>query len=386
MRIAIDISPLASQKRVGIENYIFNLCKNLPLIDKENTYIILANSYGHYQSLRLAAEEIGVRNHRNMSAWISRMPRTVMELLWKYVHVPSPEWLAGAMDIFHGGDWGIPPLKSAKLIITLFDITPIKFKEYHRGKIIRHYINDLPQALQQANIVITASQCSKEDILEYFGAVITEDRIRVIPLAANERYRQIDNQDLINNVKNSYGIDRHYILFVGTLEPRKNIVSLIRAYSILPDYLKHDHLLVICGKKGWYFGEIFMMVEELGLEDKIVFTDYVPDEDVPLLMNGAKIFVYPSFYEGFGLPPLEAMACGTPVISSNVSSLPEVVWDAGILVNPKDVEELSDAIQEVLVNDQLRTQLSEKGLMQASKFSWQKTTEKTVGIYNEISL
>ncbi len=386
MKIAIDISPLASQKRAGIENYILNLCRNLPLVDKENTYVLLASSYRHYQSLRLAIEEMGTMNHRNMSTKILRMPRTVLQLLWKYAHAPSAEWLGRPMDVFHGGDWGIPPLKRAKLVVTLFDLTPIKFKEYHPGKRIRHYINDLPQVLQQANKIITASQSSKEDILEYFSATIPEDKIRVIPLAANEQYRRINDRVLINRVKDFYGIDRRYILFVGTLEPRKNVTSLIEAYSILPDHLRQDHLLVICGKRGWYYEKVFKTVEELGLKGKVIITGYVTDKDVPLLMNGAEVFVYPSFYEGFGLPPLEAMACGTPVISSNVSSILEVVGDAGVLVNPRNVEELTNAIQEVLDNDQLRAQLSEKGLKRAGEFSWQETTRKTVGIYNEILL
>ena len=188
----------------------------------------------------------------------------------------------------------------------------------------------------------------------------------------------------VDKVKARYKINRDYILFVGTLEPRKNITNIIRAYNMLPHHLKYNHLLVICGKKGWYYEEIFRTVEELNLEDNVIFTGYVPDKDVPLLMNGAKVFVYPSFYEGFGLPPLEAMACGTPVISSNVSSIPEVVGNAGILVNPNNVEELSDAIVRVVSNEELRAQLSEKGLRQANKFSWRATVEKTVEVYNRV--
>jgi len=382
MKIAIDISSLATQKRTGIENYIFNLCKNLAKVDKENKYILFGNSYGHYQSLREAVEEIGVENYQNMSARISRMPRTVLKLIWKYMHIPSAECLVGNIDIFHASTIMPPPLKKAKLVVTIHDLVPMKFKEFFTQEGAQYFRDYFKNTIPRSDAIIAVSNSTKNDILEYFN--IPEDRIQVIPQAASDNYKQIQDGSAINKVKAMYGLDRDYILFVGTLEPRKNITNLIRAYNILPDYLKRDHLLVICGKKGWYYEEIFRTVKELKLEDKVIFTGYAPDEDIPLLMNEAEVFVYPSLYEGFGLPPLEAMACGTPVISSNVSSIPEVVGNAGILINPNDVEELSDAILRLLDSDELRAQLAEKGLKQAGKFSLRKTAEKTVEIYNKI--
>ena len=381
MRITIDISPLVTSNRTGIPNYIFNLCINLPLVDKQNEYVLFANSYGHYQSLKQAVDEILVGNYQNISAKISRTPGTILKLMWKHVHVPSAERLAGKIDIFHASTI-IPPLKSAKLVVTIHALSAIKFKRFFKKETVRYFVGYCKNVMPKADVIITDSNSSKNDILEYF--TIDEDRVQVIPLAANDNYKPILDKKAVNDIKRRYGINGEYILFVGTLEPRKNVANLVRAYSLLPDYIKRDHLLVICGKKGWYYEDIFKAVKELNMEDRVVFTNYVPDEDIPLLMNGAKAFVYPSFYEGFGLPLLEAMACGTPVISSNISSIPEVVGDAGILVNPTDVEELSDAIQRVLGNDQLRAHLSKRGLKQASKFSWQKTAEKTVEIYNKV--
>jgi len=381
MRITIDISPLTRQKRTGIENYIFNLCRNLPKVDKENEYVLFGNSYGHCQSLRTAVEEIGVENYQNMTAKISKVPRSVLRLTWKYAHAPSAERLVGNIDIFHASTI-MPPLKRAKLVVTIFDLAPIQFKEFFTKEAARYFTNYFKSIIPKADVVIAISNSTKNAVLEYFN--IPEDRIQVTPLAANDNYKQISDSNIIRKAKVRYGINRNYILFVGTLEPRKNLRNLIKAYSILPDYLKRNYALVLCGKRGWYYEEIFRTVRELNLEGNVIFTEYVPDKDIPLLMNGAKVFVYPSFYEGFGLPPLEAMACGTPVISSNVSSIPEVVGDAGILVNPKDVEELSDAIQRVLSNDQLRAQLSEKGLKHAGKFSWRQTAEKTVEVYNKV--
>lgn len=383
MKIAIDISPLATQKRTGIENYVFNLCKNLPLVDKENEYVLFANSYRHYQSLRTAVEEISVRSYPNMSAKISKLPGTFLRLLWGCLRAPSAERLVGDIDIFHHASHRMsPPSKKTRLVVTIFDLTPIKHPTYHTKGMISRYISDFPHLLKNADKVIAISNCTKNDIIEHFD--IAEERVQVTPLAANDDYKQISDKHAIDKIKGIYDIDKDYILFVGTLEPRKNLVNLLKAYCILPDYLKRDYALVLCGKKGWYYEEIFETVRELKLENKVIFTGYVPDKDIPLLMNGAAVFVYPSFYEGFGLPPLEAMACGTPVISTNVSSIPEVVGDAGILVSPTDVEELSDAMLRVLDNETLKAQLSEKGLKQASKFSWRATAEKTMEVYNEV--
>jgi glycosyltransferase involved in cell wall biosynthesis len=382
VKIAIDISPLATRKRTGIPNYIFNLCQNLPIADENNKYLLFGASFGYYQSLQAATKEMRINKHPNVSTRISRVPRAALRLIWKYMHVPSAERLVGDIDIFHASHRIPPPSKKARLVVTIHDLTPIKLPVYHTKKMIDHYISDIPQSLKKADMVIAVSNCTKNDILEHFD--IAEERVRVTPEAANDNYKQISDKHAIDKVKGIYDIDKDYILFVGTLEPRKNLVNLLKAYSILPDYLKRDYALVLCGKKGWYYEEIFETVRELKLENKVIFTGYVPDKDIPLLMNGAAVFVYPSFYEGFGLPPLEAMACGTPVISTNVSSIPEVVGDAGILVSPTDVEELSDAMLRVLDNETLKAQLSEKGLKQASKFSWRATAEKTVELYNEV--
>jgi len=383
VKIAIDISPLATRKRTGIPNYIFNLCQNLPIVDENNKYLLFGASFGYYQSLQAATKEMRISKHPNMSARISRVPRAALRLMWKYVHVPSAESLVRQkITVLHGTDRITAPPKKAKIVVTVFDLTPIKHPTYHTKGMISRYISDFPHLLKNADKVIAISNCTKNDIIEHFD--IAEERVQVTPLAANDDYKQISDKHAIDKIKGIYDIDKDYILFVGTLEPRKNLVNLLKAYSILPDYLKRDYALVLCGKKGWYYEEIFETVRELKLENKVIFTGYVPDEYIPLLMNGAAVFVYPSFYEGFGLPPLEAMACGTPVISTNVSSIPEVVGDAGILVSPTDVEELSDAMLRVLDNETLKAQLSEKGLKQASKFSWRATAEKTMEVYNEV--
>jgi len=383
MKIVIDVSPLTRQKKTGIENYVFNLCKNLPLIDKKNEYILFANSYGHYQPLQKAIEEIGVKNYQNMSIKISRIPGSILNIMWKYVHIPSADILTRKeIDVFHVSNRINPPLKKAKIIVTIFDLTPLKYRKYFRKKSIQYFKYYFNEMISKADMFIAISNATKNDILSYDN--INEDRVEVIPLAADSDYRKIEDNNKIKYIKQLYGLQGNYILFLGTLEPRKNIVNLIKSYNILPKDIKRDFLLVISGKKGWYYEEIFRTVRELGLEEKVVFTGYIPEEDKPALMNGAEVFVYPSFYEGFGLPPLEAMACGVPVISSNKSSIPEVIGNAGILINPDNVYELSNAIFQVLSNESLKSQLSEKSVIQAKKFSWEITARKTLEIYNKI--
>lgn len=383
MKIAIDISPFATPKRTGIANSTFNFCKNLQKVDKENEYILFANSYRHFQFLREAIEGIGISKSRNISTQISRVPKTILELMWKYIHIPSVEHLVHEkIDIFHIMSVGAinPPLRTAKLVATIYDLIPIKFPDFIGEKISKRFINNV---ISKADMVIAVSNSTKEDILEYFD--IPGNKVEVVaPGFDSELYRQIQGKSMIDKIKAKYGIDRKYILFVGEIKPNKNLERLMKAYSILPNYLKSDCLLVICGKKGWFFEGVFRAVKELKLEEKVIFTGYIPDEDLPFLMNGAEVFVCPSLYEGFGLPPLEAMACGTPVISSKVSSLPEVIGDAGILINPNDVEGLSNAILRILSSNELRAQLSEKGLKQANKFSWEKTASQTVEIYNKV--
>lgn len=382
MKIAIDISPLTRQKKTGIENYVFNLCKNLPLIDKKNEYILFANSYGHYQQLQKAVEEIGVSNYQNMSMKVSKVPGSVLKLMWKYLSVPSSEQMIGNIDIFHATDRLDMPLKKSKLVVTIFDMIPLIFKEFLTKDAARYFKDYFDRVIPMADMIISISYCTKTDILKYFD--IPEEKVKVIPLAASVNYKRIQEKGLIEKVKNRYGINKKYLLYVGVLDPRKNLINLIKAYNDLPVHTKRDYQLLLCGKKSWYYEEIIRTVRELHLEEKVIFTGYIPEKNMSILLNAAEIFVYPSFYEGFGLPPLEAMACGTPVITSNTSSIPEVVGDAGILVNPDNVAELSDAIFKVLSDESLKIQLSEKSVIQAKKFSWEMTARKTVEVYNQI--
>ncbi|WP_083810054.1 glycosyltransferase family 4 protein [Methanothermococcus okinawensis] len=281
-------------------------------------------------------------------------------------------------DVYHFGPF--LSLKKPKKILTVYDLTPLLYSETHKkSKVLMHkYL--FPLILKNSNKIISISHHTKQDIIKYFK--IPEDKIKVIHLAANENYKPLKEKE-INEVKQKYNLNYPFILYVGGLEPKKNIPTLLKAlYKLKKQGINHK--LILTGVKRWKYKSIFETIEKLNLQKDVIFTGYVPDEDLPALYNAADLFVYPSLYEGFGLPPLEAMACGTPVITSNTSSLPEVVGDAGIMINPYNVDELAKAMNEVLTNEGLREELSKKGLERAKLFSWKKCAEEHLKVYEEV--
>jgi glycosyltransferase involved in cell wall biosynthesis len=264
-----------------------------------------------------------------------------------------------------------------KNIITIHDLTPFVIWESHPLSRTLIYRTLLWRTLKFADKIIAVSEQTKKDLINIM--TVPEEKIKVVYEAVNERFIQMDKVYCRDSLIR-YNITAPFILYVGTLEPRKNIPTLIKAfYKIKKSGI--DYKLVIAGKRGWDYKEIFDIIKNLRLQTDVIFTGYVPEEDLPILYNAADLFVYPSLYEGFGLPPLEAMACGTPVITSNVSSLPEVVGGAGVMVDPNCVDGLAKELNEVLKNDDLRKDLRAKGLERAKMFSWNKTAKETLSIY-----
>jgi glycosyltransferase involved in cell wall biosynthesis len=236
----------------------------------------------------------------------------------------------------------------------------------------------LSRTLKNVDMIITVSKSTKKDVIKCLK--FPEEKIKVIYNGVDERFKPLKNY---NDVLHKYNINPPYILYIGTLEPRKNIPALIKAfYKLKKRGIRHK--LVIVGKKGWKYKQIFRVVEDLNLRRDVVFTGYVSYNDLPKFYSAADLFVYPSLYEGFGLPPLEAMACGCPVITSNVSSLPEVVGDAGFIVDPSDIGGLSRTIKELLANDSLRENVIRKGLKRIKEFSWEKTAKESLKVYKEV--
>jgi glycosyltransferase involved in cell wall biosynthesis len=230
--------------------------------------------------------------------------------------------------------------------------------------------------------IITVSNYSKKDIMEAFN--FPEDKIFVTPLASEDIYKPL-NRDLSKKITQKYySIEGDFILYVGGFSPRKNIIGLIESFSKLVSIYKKDIKLVIAGKKGKSYDSYKSRAEELNISDKVIFPGFVSIEHLPYMYNASKLFVYPSFYEGFGLPPIEAMSCGVPVIASNATSVPEVVGDGGLLIDPNDVENLCYSMFRVLLDDELRERLILSGIVKTSELSWQKTAQQTLIAYSKI--
>ena len=267
-----------------------------------------------------------------------------------------------------------------KKIVSIMDIAAIILpKTQPFISVIRHKFG-LPIILRNVDKIITISENTKKDLLKYFK--ISKEKITPTLLAADKSIIRITDKNKIHLFKKKYDIDYPFLLFVSTLEPRKNIIRLLKAFSKAKEEIPQK--LIIVGRKGWKYHDISKTIKRLKLEKDVVFREKIANNELPLFYSTADIFVYPSLYEGFGIPPLEAMICGCPVITSNVSSIPEVVGNAAELINPYNIGELKDSIIKLANNKELRGKLSKRGIEQAKKFTWKKTAEKTIKIYEEL--
>ncbi len=287
-----------------------------------------------------------------------------------------------SLDLIHGTDF-IPPLRSQiPAVITVHDLAFLHWPHLVTPDSAAYY-GQIDRAVQHVKQIIVPSESTKDDAVALFG--VPDSKINVIAEAADPLFRPLPIEQTRRDVMARHGIPEKYIFFVSTIEPRKNVNGLLRAFRILLDrYNVHDTALVLAGSEGWLYEDTMALVDELGLQDKTVFLGRVTDPELLKLYVGAQCHVHPALYEGFGLPPLEAMACGTPTIVSNVSSLPEVVNDAALLVNPEDHEEIAVAIYRLLTNDDLHAELRRKGLQQAKYFSWDKAASATLDVYRKV--
>jgi len=268
-------------------------------------------------------------------------------------------------------------------VVTLHDLIPITHPETETWKAQLYWRLQIPIAARRASFIITDSNHARQEIVEMFG--VPDRRIAVTPLGYSPAMDAPPDLTRATGVRSRYGLPDSYILYVGTIQPRKNLDTLIEAYARLHRERSTLQKLVIVGRKGWLYEALFAKISLLGLEQDIIFTGFVPDEDLPDLYDGACLFVYLSLFEGFGLPPLEAMARGVPVLTSNTTSLPEVVGEAGITVSPLSLDEVVEGMRQVLTNSDLADKLRKSGKMRAMQFSWECTARETLAIYRHVA-
>jgi glycosyltransferase involved in cell wall biosynthesis len=371
MKVGI-ITDRLERPLTGIGNYIYNLVDGFAKIGKEQDIVCI--SYAQNESFPKTAQLVipnPLRNYfkKGYILWHLYMP------LCLKISKTNP------VEIIHSPENGslFFKVKPIRQVITVHDVISTIYPESFTAATTIRYKLFFSRTLKSADKIIADSENTKNDLMRYYH--VPDDKIKVIPLGVEKRFCRL-NPEAVEDIRRRYHLDFPFILYTGTLEPRKNLPALIKAFSVIK--LKHHHYkLVIAGMKGWKYQGIFDQVTALDLEKDVVFTGYVPDEDLPALYNAAEVFVYPSFYEGFGLPPLEAMACGCPVITSNTSSLPEVVGNAGIMIDPNDHDELVQAIDSVLSDLTLKEKLRELGQERAKEFSWEKCATETWSVYAE---
>ena len=373
MRIGIDYTA-AVRQGAGIGRYTRELVRALAKLDQSHDYVLFAAAGGQRPEDASWPPNFQIRS--------VPLSDRALAILWHRLQLPLwVELVTGPVDIFHSPDFVLPPVRGAKTLVTVHDLSFIRYPQCADAN-LRAYLNKVvPRSVHRADLVLADSQSTKDDLVELLG--VEARRIEVVYPGVEERFRPIEDQALLEKVRERYDLPPRFILGLGTLQPRKNFSRLIEAYSLL--VARHPSLrLVIAGGKGWLYEEIFATVEQLGLEDKVIFPGFVADEHLPALYNLADLFVFPSLYEGFGLPPLEALACGAPVITSDASSLPEVVGEAGLMVEATDAEALAEAMNRVLEDNTLRERIIAKGMKQAKKFTWEKAAAKLLSLYEAL--
>lgn len=360
MKIAIDISQ--ALYGTGVSVYTKNLVSSLTKLYPDDEFVLFGGS------LRRKAELLALAKKLKGIPKIFPFPPTFLDFIWNSLHILPVEKLIGKVDLVHTSDWTEPPSKLPK-ITTVHDLIPFKYPQTTTDSIRQAHKKRLHWVMRESDMIIAVSRSTREDLVSILK--VPEEKIVVIPEGVESRYTP-QPLELVDQIKRRYKIPGDYIFSLSTLEPRKNQASLIKAYELVKKVYP-DLTLVIGGRTGW--GEIPKAVEG------VLMPGYIPDNDLPALYSGAVVFALPSFYEGFGLSPLQAMACGTPVVTSNISSMPEVVGDAGVLVDPQEVTEIAAGIIKGIKN---QGKLRELGLAQAKKFTWDKAAKETYSVYKEV--
>lgn len=387
MRIGIDVRCLAEGRRTGVEEYTLNFLDNLFSLDTRNEYVLFFNSF---------------KNSKTDFSWIERYPNVFLKRsnfpnkllnfsLW-YLNWPKLDKLVGGADIFFMPNIGFGSVsKKSKLIVTMHDLSFERYPETFSWKRrLWHMFINPKKICRRADRIIAVSESTKNDVTKIYN--IDESKINVVYSGIVEKFRVLDrNNEGLIKVKEKCGLPYKFILYLGTIEPRKNIVGIVRAYGELQKWAKEKkqeellkHKLIIAGSRGWLSGKIFKEISKSEHKEDIGVLNFIEEEDKEFILNLSSLFVYPSLFEGFGFPPLEAMACGVPVIASNNSSLPEVVGSGGVLIDPDKPDEIFHAMKEILSESDLRENFVAKGLAQAGKFNWKKAAEEFLKMINRL--
>lgn len=368
-RIAIDYTP-AYEQGGGIGRYVRELTAALAAEDQETDYRLFVGGARRGQLPAPPGANFAWRPTRLSPRWLAR--------IWGRARLPLPvESFTGAVDLYHATDFVLPPTRArARSLLTVHDLSFLRVPEAASASLRRYLEAVVPRSVERAHHILADSQATKDDLVEIYRT--SADKISVLYSGVDAHFKRVEDAKALDEVLARHKLrDKRYILSVGTVQPRKNYSRVIRALA----GLRHDLHYAIAGGSGWLEGEMRQVIAQTGLADRVQMLGFVPDDDLPALYSGARALLAVSLYEGFGLPVLEAMACGTPVITSNLSSLPEVAGEAGMLVDPLDIAAISAAIKRLLTDASLREQLSAAGIQQARRFTWSSAASQLKSIY-----
>jgi glycosyltransferase involved in cell wall biosynthesis len=365
MKIAIDIRAMNGH-RSGVGHFVFNLVRGLTRIDAENEYLLYANR----------DVEVPFPLPANFARRVVPLP---VSNAWLQTACPL-DLARQRVDVFHGTNFVVPLVAATPRVATVYDLTPHLFPQYHTTA------NTLVQRLVPASVracrrVIAVSEHTKNDLIALWN--VPDAKIRVVPGAAGEEFFPRTDRAELDAFRARHGLPERFLLFVGTLEPRKNVTAIFDAIRLLKNDGINGYRLVVVGEKGWRYAPIFERLDALGMKDDVHFVGYQDWDALPYFYSLARLLVFPSFYEGFGLPPLEAMACGTPAVVGDNSSLREVVPDPALRADAADPRALAGAIAPLLTRDDIHREAARQGLLWARSFTWDAVARRTLAVYRE---
>ena len=387
LKIIIDATPVdATPSGVGL--YVANLISSLSTLQLQEKFQLGIAYQPGFKNWLLGNQTLPESLNQSAHIYILPIPVRISDLLLSSTQVSSLffnyfqnyfEQCFDSPDILQGTNYSVYPCKNSLKVMNIYDLTFMKYPNYI-DSVVKTYTERVKRCLQWTDLVLTISESSKKDIIEYLQ--VEPEKIHVTPLASRYHSDYLSEKMAEQLEKQGkYDFSKPYLLFVSTIEPRKNITTIIKAFNWLKEKYKIEHQLILIGKKGWNYEPIFTAIATSPWQEEIHHLDYLSNELVALFYAKADVFVYPSHYEGFGLPVLEAMTLGTPVVTARTSSLPEVTGDAAILIDPNDFVQLAEAILQVISDSQLRHELINKGQERAKLFSWERTAKETLKAY-----
>ncbi len=381
MTIGIDVRSLAGGAYTGVGEYTRNLLKHLVRLDQNIKFKLFFNAHRPFDFAQGKPDLEFLRESVNVTPYFFSYPNKYFSATTGFLNRPRIDKMIGGCDVFWSPHFISAPLsKNCRKVVTFHDLSFARYPEFFDARRkLWHFLNSPKKQAKEACRIIAVSESTAYDLSDMYGA--DPRKINVVYSGINEEFSRAHTREELWHVRAKCNLPERFILSLSTVEPRKNVFGIVRAFEIFKESGSGaDIKLVIAGKPGWLYKDTFRAVKNSKYSDDIIYIGFVEDTDKPALYKLAELFVYPSIYEGFGFPPLEAMASGTPVITSSCSSLPEVVEDAAILVDPFNISDIAWMMEEIINDKELSDSLSKKGLLRAQKFSWQKCAEETLKV------